>query len=76
MNSTDRLKLNNIKNRLSRHQPIAPDDLHWLIDKLEQTDFELEQVNDKYKRLKDAINKSQTIAIDANERVHRVYGEY
>ena len=76
MNATDRLKLNTIKNRISRHQPLAPDDLHWLIDKLEEADFEVQSIQEKYERLKKAINHGQMNAIDAVERLHRVYGEY
>lgn len=76
MNAIDRMKLNTIKNRISRHQPLAPDDLHWLIDKLEEMDFEVESIKEKYERLKKAVNHGQMNAIDAVERLHRVYGEY
>jgi len=74
MNTLDQLRLNGIKNKLTRHQPLAPDDLQWLISKIENIDFELQSVMQKYQQLKDAINRSQMLALDANDRVHKVCG--
>lgn len=74
MKTLELLKLNSIKNRLLKHQPIAADDLRWLITELENTDFALEQVQAKLDRLKKAINDSQiagTQGLDAIKRVLR-----
>lgn len=71
MNTTDQLKLNNIKNRLTRHQPIAPDDLQWLITTLENTDFELQSTQARLERLKKAVNDSQIAGIQASEAIKR-----
>lgn len=74
METKQRLALNRIKNRLQRAQPISADDINWLIANLENMDFELQRVTTKYNTLKEAINRSQMLAIDANDRVKKVCG--
>lgn len=74
MNTQNKLRLNNIKNRIVRHQPISPEDINWLIASFENSDFELERMTNKHDRLKKAINDSQNLAFDANDRVRNVCG--
>jgi hypothetical protein len=71
MNTLDQLRLNGIKNKLTRHQPLAPDDLQWLISKIENIDFELQRVQAKLDRLKKAVNDSQIAGIQASDAIKR-----
>lgn len=74
METKQQLTLNRIKTRLQRSQPIASEDINWLIANLENMDFELQRITAKHNTLKEAINRSQMLAIDANDRVKKVCG--